>query len=156
MDWQGWFALGLAGTALILMSAGRFAPHLVMMGVLVVLSASGIVSADQALAFRGLTLAALPRGATLTSAVLHVAPHSGSNGALSVNVRAAVECDGGPHATAPLGLESSAHLQQLDGPTVPWDVPPYLSVSQTWTPAPARWCSSSRSPSSPTRSNSAW
>lgn len=50
MDWQGWFALGLAGTALILMSAGRFAPHLVMMGVLVVLSASGIVSADQALA----------------------------------------------------------------------------------------------------------
>jgi di/tricarboxylate transporter len=50
MDWQGWFALGLAGTALILMSAGRFAPHLVMMGVLVVLSASGIISADQALA----------------------------------------------------------------------------------------------------------
>ena len=78
-----------------------------------------------ALAFRGLTLDALPRGATLTSAVLHVAPHSGSNGALSVNVRAALECDGGPHATAPLGLESSAHLQQLDGPTVPWDVPPY-------------------------------
>ena len=63
---------------------------------------------------------ALPRGATLTSAVLHVAPHSGPNGALSVNVRAAVECDGGPHATAPLGLESSAQLQQLDGPTVPW------------------------------------
>ena len=42
-----------------------------------------------------------------------------------MNVRAAVECDGGPHATAPLGLESSAHLQQLDGPTVPWDVLPY-------------------------------
>ena len=57
--------------------------------------------------------------------MLHVAPHSGSNGALSVNVRAAVECDGGLHATALLGLESSAHLQQLDGLTVPWDVPPY-------------------------------
>ncbi|RBW48388.1 SLC13 family permease [Marinobacter sp. F3R11] len=50
MDWQGWFALGLAGGALLLMSSGRYAPHLVMMGVLVVLSASGIISADQALA----------------------------------------------------------------------------------------------------------
>ncbi len=49
MDWQGWFALSLAGLALILMSVGRFGPHLVMMGVLVVLSASGIVTADQAL-----------------------------------------------------------------------------------------------------------
>lgn len=50
MDWQGWFSLGLAGTALLLMSAGRLAPHIVMLGVLVVLSASGIISADQALA----------------------------------------------------------------------------------------------------------
>ncbi len=51
MDWQGWFSLGgLALTALLLMSSGRFAPHLVMMAVLVVLSASGIISADQALA----------------------------------------------------------------------------------------------------------
>ncbi|TNE93502.1 MAG: SLC13 family permease, partial [Gammaproteobacteria bacterium] len=49
MDWQGWFSLGLAGTALILMSSGRFAPHMVMMGVLVVLSVSGVVSPDQAL-----------------------------------------------------------------------------------------------------------
>ncbi|AZT84666.1 SLC13 family permease [Marinobacter sp. NP-4(2019)] len=49
MDWQGWFALSLAGVALILMSVGRFGPHLVMMGVLVVLSAGGIVTADQAL-----------------------------------------------------------------------------------------------------------
>lgn len=50
MEWQGWFALGLAAVALLLMSIGRFGPHLVMMGVLVVLSASGIVNADQALA----------------------------------------------------------------------------------------------------------
>ncbi|MDK8463707.1 SLC13 family permease [Marinobacter sp. SS13-12] len=50
MDWQGWFALSLAGVALLLMSFGRFGPHLVMLGVLVVLSASGIVTADQALA----------------------------------------------------------------------------------------------------------
>lgn len=50
MDWQGWFALSLAGVALLLMSVGRFGPHLVMMGVLVVLSASGVVTADQALA----------------------------------------------------------------------------------------------------------
>ncbi|MBL3555059.1 MULTISPECIES: SLC13 family permease [Marinobacter] len=50
MDWQGWFALSLAGVALLLMSVGRFGPHLVMLGVLIVLSASGIVTADQALA----------------------------------------------------------------------------------------------------------
>ncbi|WP_336366233.1 SLC13 family permease [Marinobacter sp. C2H3] len=50
MDWQGWFSLALAGGALLLMSTGRFAPHLVMMGVLVVLSVSGVLSPDQALA----------------------------------------------------------------------------------------------------------
>src|SRR5690554_7227776 len=50
MDWQGWFSLELALAALLLMSSGRFAPHMVMMAALVVLSASGIISADQALA----------------------------------------------------------------------------------------------------------
>lgn len=50
MDWQGWFSLGLAVAALVLMSSGRFAPHLVMMAALVVLSASGIIGPDQALA----------------------------------------------------------------------------------------------------------
>ncbi|WP_372986209.1 SLC13 family permease [Marinobacter sp.] len=50
MDWQGWFALGLSGAALLLMSSGRFAPHMVMMGVLVVLSVSGLISPEQALA----------------------------------------------------------------------------------------------------------
>lgn len=50
MDWQGWFSLGLAGAALILMSVGRFGPHLVMLGVLVVLSVVGILEPDQALA----------------------------------------------------------------------------------------------------------
>ncbi|WP_166254271.1 SLC13 family permease [Marinobacter salicampi] len=50
MDWQGWFALSLAGAALLLMSFGRFGPHLVMMGVLVVLSVSGILDASEALA----------------------------------------------------------------------------------------------------------
>lgn len=50
MDWQGWFSLGLAASALILMSSGRFAPHLVMMVLLIVLSASGIIGPEQALA----------------------------------------------------------------------------------------------------------
>ena len=50
MDWQGWFSLGLAVTALLLMSSGRVAPHIVMMAVLVVLSATGIVGPEQALA----------------------------------------------------------------------------------------------------------
>ncbi|EMP56077.1 hypothetical protein MSNKSG1_09398 [Marinobacter santoriniensis NKSG1] len=49
MDWQGWFSLALAAGALLMMSSGRFAPHMVMMGVLVVLSTSGIISPVQAL-----------------------------------------------------------------------------------------------------------
>lgn len=50
MEWQGWFSLGLAAAALLLMSIGRFGPHLVMMGVLIILSATGILDATQALA----------------------------------------------------------------------------------------------------------
>lgn len=50
MEWQGWFSLGLALAALLLMSFGRIAPHIVMMAVLVVLSATGIVGPEQALA----------------------------------------------------------------------------------------------------------
>ena len=50
MDWQGWFVLGLAAAALVLMSVGRFGPHLVMLSVLIVLSATGVISADEALA----------------------------------------------------------------------------------------------------------
>jgi len=50
MEWQGWFSLGLAVAALLLMSFGRIAPHIVMMAVLVVLSATGIVAPEQALA----------------------------------------------------------------------------------------------------------
>lgn len=50
MEWQGFFSLGLAAAALLLMSFGRIAPHIVMMAVLVVLSATGIVGPEQALA----------------------------------------------------------------------------------------------------------
>jgi di/tricarboxylate transporter len=49
MVWQGWFSLGLAVAALLLMSFGRFGPHLVMLGVLVILSATGIIGPEQAL-----------------------------------------------------------------------------------------------------------
>jgi di/tricarboxylate transporter len=49
MDWQGWFVLSLAAMALVLMSVGRYGPHLVMLSVLIVLSATGIISADEAL-----------------------------------------------------------------------------------------------------------
>ncbi|QBM16229.1 hypothetical protein MARI_03090 [Marinobacter sp. JH2] len=49
MEWDGWFSLFLAGAALALMVSGRFAPHLVMLAVLVLLSATGIVSHEQAL-----------------------------------------------------------------------------------------------------------
>ncbi|MDX1457438.1 MAG: SLC13 family permease [Marinobacter sp.] len=49
MEWQGWFSLGLAGLALVLMSIGRLGPHLVMLGVMIVLSAAGIIDSEQAL-----------------------------------------------------------------------------------------------------------
>ncbi|MCH8498022.1 MAG: SLC13 family permease [Marinobacter sp.] len=49
MGWEGWFSLGLAVAALLLMSVGRFGPHLVMMSALVVLSVTGILSPEQAL-----------------------------------------------------------------------------------------------------------
>jgi di/tricarboxylate transporter len=49
MDWQGWFVMGLAVIALVLMSVGRYGPHLVMLSVLIVLSATGVISADEAL-----------------------------------------------------------------------------------------------------------
>jgi di/tricarboxylate transporter len=49
MDWQGWFVLSLAAMALVLMSVGRYGPHLVMLSVLIVLSATGVISADEAL-----------------------------------------------------------------------------------------------------------
>ncbi len=49
MDWQGWFVLSLAAIALVLMSVGRYGPHLVMMSVLIVLSATGVISAEEAL-----------------------------------------------------------------------------------------------------------
>jgi len=49
MDWQGWFVLSLAAMALVLMSVGRYGPHLVMLSMLIVLSATGIISADEAL-----------------------------------------------------------------------------------------------------------
>ncbi|MDX1756485.1 MAG: SLC13 family permease [Marinobacter sp.] len=49
MEWQGWFALGLAGLALLLMSIGRLGPHLVMLGVMILLSATGIIDSAQAL-----------------------------------------------------------------------------------------------------------
>jgi di/tricarboxylate transporter len=49
MDWQGWFVMGLAVIALVLMSVGRYGPHLVMLSVLIVLSVTGVISADEAL-----------------------------------------------------------------------------------------------------------
>lgn len=50
MDWQGWFVLALALSALLLMSFGRSGPHWVMLGVMVILSASGLLAPEEALA----------------------------------------------------------------------------------------------------------
>ncbi|HLV78247.1 MAG TPA: SLC13 family permease [Marinobacter sp.] len=50
MDWQGWFSLALTLGALLSMSSGRVAPHLVMMVGLVILSVLGITSPAETLA----------------------------------------------------------------------------------------------------------
>ncbi|MEX2468412.1 MAG: SLC13 family permease [Pseudohongiellaceae bacterium] len=50
MTVQAWITIALALGALITMSSGRLAPHYVMLSVLIILSASGILEADQALA----------------------------------------------------------------------------------------------------------
>ncbi len=49
MDWQGWLTLFLAASTLATLSLTQVAPHLVMMGVLTVLSLTGILSATEAL-----------------------------------------------------------------------------------------------------------
>lgn len=50
MDWQGYFVLGLTVVALLTLMFSRLAPHLVMAGVLVLLSLTGILDAKEALA----------------------------------------------------------------------------------------------------------
>ncbi|WP_115718812.1 SLC13 family permease [Gallaecimonas mangrovi] len=50
MDWHGYFVLGLTVAALLALMFSRLAPHLVMAGVLVLLSLSGVLNAHQALA----------------------------------------------------------------------------------------------------------
>lgn len=50
MEWQGWFTLVITFGALIVLTLTRIAPHVVMMGVLTVLSALGILTANEALA----------------------------------------------------------------------------------------------------------
>ena len=70
-----------------------------------------IPSMAVALSFRGLTPANVPRGATLRSAVLRVAPHSGKSGAVVVGMSASLRCNG--------------VLDRSTNTTVEWDVPPY-------------------------------
>ena len=49
MEWQGWFALILCIAVLATLIFTRIGPHLVMLGALTILSASGILSANDAL-----------------------------------------------------------------------------------------------------------
>ncbi|MEP4545631.1 MAG: SLC13 family permease [Saccharospirillum sp.] len=50
MTWQGCATIALALIALATMASGRYAPHWVMLAVMIVLSASGIISPEAALA----------------------------------------------------------------------------------------------------------
>lgn len=50
MEWQGWASLTLTAGALIILVVTRIGPHLVMMGIVTLLSVLGILSADEAFA----------------------------------------------------------------------------------------------------------
>ncbi len=49
MEWQGWFSLILTGMTLVILATTKVAPHLVMMGILTLLSITGVLSAADAL-----------------------------------------------------------------------------------------------------------
>ncbi|WP_295623260.1 SLC13 family permease [uncultured Nitrosomonas sp.] len=49
MEWQGWFTLGLCVAVLATLISTRIGPHLVMIGALTILSATGILSSSDAL-----------------------------------------------------------------------------------------------------------
>jgi|GEM_PF-7133193 len=49
MEWQGWFALSLCIAVLGTLIFTRIGPHLVMIVALTILSATGILSANDAL-----------------------------------------------------------------------------------------------------------
>ncbi len=49
MDWQGWFSLILTFSALAILLFTAASPHIVMMGALVLLSVSGVLTANEAL-----------------------------------------------------------------------------------------------------------
>ncbi len=49
MEWQGWLSLFLTVSALCVLILTRIGPHIVMMGVLTVLSLSGVLTASEAL-----------------------------------------------------------------------------------------------------------
>jgi di/tricarboxylate transporter len=50
VDWQGWLSLALTFSVFLTLGFTRIAPHLVMMGALVALSLTGILTASEALA----------------------------------------------------------------------------------------------------------
>ncbi|MEW5754665.1 MAG: SLC13 family permease [Pseudomonadota bacterium] len=50
MEWQGWFSLALTIAVLVILAVSRVSAHLVLMGALVILSVSGIITAPEALA----------------------------------------------------------------------------------------------------------
>ena len=69
------------------------------------------------LAFGGLTTTIPPTGTTLRSAVLHVSPHSGADGQMTVAVSTAVECAGqllGQYGDSSNGMYSRTALTPSD------------------------------------------
>ena len=74
------------------------------------------------LQFHGLNDTNLPRGSDLQRVALHVAPHSGGDGSVTVAVRAKLYCgDDGP---VPLSYEEALSFNESNT-TVAWDMQPY-------------------------------
>ena len=74
-----------------------------------------------AMMFEDLTNARLPRGSELEHVALRVAPKSGANGAVVLEVRASLYCGDGP---PPLSASELANYKQTNA-TVEWDMQPY-------------------------------
>lgn len=103
MDWQGWLALSLTLGALLTLSLTRIGPHLVMMGVLTVLSVTGVLNPAEALG------GFANSGLITVAAMFVVAAGIHASGGIDLLVHKALGTPGNPRSA----------LLRIFGPVVP-------------------------------------
>jgi len=103
VDWQGWLALSLTLGALLTLSLTRIGPHLVMMGVLTVLSVTGVLNPAEALG------GFANSGLITVAAMFVVAAGIHASGGIDLLVHKALGTPGNPRSA----------LLRIFGPVVP-------------------------------------